>query len=101
MFRIVSGKGFQMVFPNGIEISVQFGGINYCENYGKKDYIDKYGVCESKDAEVAIFDKERNWITSQVFEEVFNEIIGDDVKGRVSADEVAILIEFCSKIKGE
>lgn len=31
-FRITGGRGFQMKFPNGYTVSVQFGMNNYCEN---------------------------------------------------------------------
>ena len=31
-FRITSGKGFHITFPNGWSVSVQFGPYNYCAN---------------------------------------------------------------------
>lgn len=31
-FRITMGKGFQILFPNGVLASVQWGTSNYCEN---------------------------------------------------------------------
>ena len=36
-FRITRGRGFKMKFPNGYTVSVQFGPMNYCENYGRLD----------------------------------------------------------------
>ena len=32
MFRITAGRGFQMTFPNGYMVSVQWGPMNYCDN---------------------------------------------------------------------
>jgi len=33
MFNITNGKGFTMTFANGWTVSVQFGGLNYCQHY--------------------------------------------------------------------
>ena len=43
------GNGFRIGFKNGYQISVRFGGQNYCENSG----LDKKFMA-SKDAEIAI-----------------------------------------------
>jgi len=32
-FRITHNKGFHITFPNGLTLSTQFGGGNYCENH--------------------------------------------------------------------
>lgn len=50
MLEITEGKGFRISFPNGVTVSAQFGGGNYCANYGRP-----YGPVEScEDCEVAI-----------------------------------------------
>lgn len=36
MFRITYGKGFNITFPNGWSVSVQFGPGNYCDHYDAK-----------------------------------------------------------------
>lgn len=37
MFKITNGKGFHVIFKNGITVSVQFGKGNYCNNRYKPD----------------------------------------------------------------
>lgn len=74
-------SGFQMTFENGYTISVQFGFGNYCENKLS-------GKNSSKNAEIAIFDSEDNFI--QV------EGMNGDVKGYCNADEIA---EYIHKVK--
>lgn len=92
-FKSTRGKGFHMTFDNGCTISVQFGPGNYCDNYdlsfdAPRQMIDGDLFLESKDAEIGIWDKLGHWITK----EFFPENGGDDVVGRLSANEVADLI---------
>lgn len=83
MFRNTQGKGFQMTFENGNTISVQWGAGNYCEN-GRTDMMAWFNTkardidIKSTDAEIAVWDKDGNWITN--------------VKGYMSADEVLSLM---------
>jgi hypothetical protein len=89
MFRANHNRGFQMEFKNGITISVQFGLSNYCERRNMTVLIQseiKMDRVESKDAEIAIWDKEGTWFN-------FGH---DQVKGWVEADEVATWIIFCT-----
>lgn len=88
-FNIFHNKGFHMTFANGLTVSVQFGAGNYCEHY--HDDVGCEQICEhweSKDAEVAVWDRHGNWITRQFYD----QDIGDDVLGGQSTDEVAKLI---------
>lgn len=56
MFRSCANKGFQMDFPNGTMISIQFGPGNYCENREAEFNSPQTKIVwESKNAEVAIF----------------------------------------------
>lgn len=80
MFEITAGKGFAMTFENGNTISVQFGEYNYCSN--KFQQFEGKG----KDAEIAIWNSSDVWF----------DFGGDQVKGWVSADEVA---DWISKAK--
>jgi hypothetical protein len=97
MFKDTCGKGFQMTFSNGNTISVQYGYGNYCEskmkNYPKENVNLWVHFVESKDAEIAVWDKEGNWITSN-----FIDCGGDDVKGYLSADEV---LDIMNKVAGK
>ena len=84
MFRISSGKGFQMTFENGWTVSVQFGNGNYCENRFATDH--ERG--ESVDAEIAAWDKNNVW----------HDFGHDTVMGWCTADQVA---DFIAEIKGK
>lgn len=85
MFDITNGKGYKMTFTNGWTVSVQFGGLNYCQHYD--DPIGGGYRGPSKDAEIAAWDKNGNWYD-----------FGDDtVKGYVSADE---LLAFMNEVAG-
>jgi len=87
MFRTTMNKGFQMTFENGMTISVQFGYGNYSSNRDKAP-MDARTVnsVESETAEIAIWDSNGTWMN-------FNH---DNVKGWVSADEVA---DYIIKVK--
>lgn len=90
------GKGFQMTFANGLTVSVQWGYGNYCENNMRHDSMktEAWAIdLKSKDAEVAVFDRDGKWRTRDFFAD-----IGDDVVGHLSADEVANLIaDVCGR----
>ena len=95
-FKITGGRGFHFTFPNGITVSVQFGGGNYCEHYD--DDILEWaqskgkGTIESHDAEVAIWKKGGEWIT--------HEYNGDDqVIGYQSFEEVWKILKWAEAYK--
>ena len=75
-----------MVFENGLTISVQFGKMHYCSRKSRNySYADEDNTpIESPDAEIAIWSSDKN-------EEWF-DFGSDQVKGWVSADEVAFWI---------
>jgi hypothetical protein len=76
-FRITDSKGFQMKFPNGWTVSVQWGPANYCDNY--HEWIGgepTRGGWRSTNAEVWAWDDKGD---------AYN---GEDVRPRLSADEV-------------
>lgn len=60
-FRITGGRGFHIQFENGYVASVQFGGGNYCDNYG--DYVSNptSGERGSDDAEMAFWGPDSAW----------------------------------------
>lgn len=90
MFRITRKKGFHMVFANGWTVSVQFGPGNYGGNYDADwGECEKTDNLESETAEIAAWDKDRNWYQ-------FPE--DGQVKGYVKADDVLKFInEIASK----
>jgi hypothetical protein len=98
MFESTGGRGFQISFPNGLTVSVQWGYGLYCENKHKASARNETNAqaCEcylrSVDAEVAVFRTDGgDWSTRD-----FLPGIGDDVKGYCSPMEVADLIHRVS-----
>jgi hypothetical protein len=90
MIKIINGKGFHLEFENGFTISVQIGYGNYCENYNLDNAIAVERTprkMECKNAEIAIWDKNGNWVTKD-----FIKDLDDDVVGYIEADEIADLI---------
>ncbi len=67
-FSITMGSGFQIRFPNGYTVSVQFGPGNYCDNYGVNSYpnftenVRKAGEDGSNTAETAILDPDWKFV---------------------------------------
>tara|TARA_R110000772_G_scaffold99174_1_gene198820 strand:- start:89607 stop:89888 length:282 start_codon:yes stop_codon:yes gene_type:complete len=88
MFTACENKGFQMTFPNGWTVSVQWGPFNYCEN---KSYECAWNEPSKRDtwkcpnAEIAAWDKNKVWY----------EFENDTVKGSVTPAEV---LEFMNEI---
>jgi len=81
-FKTIFNRGFHMTFDNGLTISVQWGHFNYCERK-KEVYITdelRHPIVESKDAEIAIWDKSKDsWLNFG----------SDTVKGYCTSNEVA------------
>ena len=90
-FIATQNKGFRMTFDNKFTISVQWGTINYCEKKNlmaeHKDEI-KEPICESKSAEIAVFDPEGNIVPLEEY---------DQVKGWLTPDEVAKVITIVAE----
>ena len=85
MFKITDNKGFHITLPNGVTISTQFGGGNYCDNYNYPIGRNERGL-ECRDAELAIWDKDGKWITREVVEAATGKNPADDVFGRTEID---------------
>ena len=105
MFAITGGKGFQISFPNGLTLSTQFGGGNYCSHYNDSiglEHLQDY--LSSKDVEIAVFTGEErieHWLTKQAYKGTFNEELNDDVKGYVKLEEWLEILNWCQKYKPE
>ena len=82
-FKILDNKGFHITFANGVCVSVQFGGGNYCQNYDAEiDSLRTEGM-RSPDAELAMWDGDGNWITQE-----YDPSQSDSVIGQVVASDV-------------
>ena len=85
-FVSTHNKGFQMTFENGFRISVQWGIGNYCQRKEDGEYGEsmKTEFWESNSAEIAVFNKDREFI------EITN--YPDVVAGWLNTDKVAKVI---------
>ena len=94
-FTTSYNKGFRMTFGNGFSISVQWGVGNYCEKKesGQWDESTKYAEWDSNSAEIAVFDKDGEFINIRGYElenvDGTIENHNDVVAGWLSADTVA------------
>lgn len=74
--------GVTMTFENGLELSIQWGKANYCEN--------RYnGENKSKDAEIAIFFGNEN-ITNHLFKTILNDLC----LANVTPDQLVDIIQI-------
>ena len=99
-FSILLGKGFVIKFPNNYQVSVQFGYVNYCDNFGEGEFRTEMTQEQfsSKNAEVAVRgpDGELLDLNSIGYAE-FEDII-DQVKGDVEPMEVLALMNHVANL---
>jgi len=107
MFTITYGKGFHIKFLNGVTLSTQIGAANYCSNYDNsiseecKTPAGKLFV-QSPDCEIAIWDKDKKWITKQAIIDIEGSANDwDDVKGRIEVDEWLKYFDWARNYKGK
>ena len=100
MFEICNNKGFLVTFPNGITLSTQFGGGDFCMNFD--DPVENYTEGkQSVDAEIAVVDKEGNWRTREVMT-LSGEIEPlDNVVGHVTVDLWCRVVDACRKLAAD
>ena len=110
-FKIIEQKGFHLTFDNGITLSTQFGPSNYCEHH--PDLATNHGTLsldapknedvnwESKDAEIAIWDSDRTWITNEMLKDLYPSEASEShetrVKGRVGMEDWLKILDWCRK----
>lgn len=102
MFKITGSKGFHITFPNGVILSTQFGGGNYCDNYDKEIGEErKKSEYASTNCEIAIWQiaDRNNWITEKMEWEVFGKVLGDNVKGYVNMEDWLKIFDWCKNYK--
>ena len=80
-----NGKGIIIAFPNGYEVSIQFGIGNYCDNR----FADKLIAYKSSTCETAIFKPNGKFLKYK----------GDDVQGWQSPEDVAETITFIKTLE--
>lgn len=84
-----------MTFKNGVTVSVQFGPGNYCDNYDLPMLVPPANSIESSDAEIAIWDKNKKWITTEFQDK------DDTVLGHQSSEEVLKALNWAANYKRE
>ncbi len=97
MFRITGGRGFHITFENGVSVSVQFGGGNYCDNYHAEIGRDRERDQESTTAEIAIIPRYGEWLTEE-----FARYIGQDedmVMGYCNTDTVFKALQWAKNYR--
>lgn len=100
MFKITGKKGFHIRFGD-ITISVQFGYGNYCEGYPNYPTLRTEHIPhDSPDAEVALWDKDGEWVTREAWLECFGSDHGDDVAGWCSPQQVLALMNWANQKGG-
>ena len=86
-FISCQNKGFQLTFENGWTVSVQWGPGNYCDRQGNPNAYNqplevKTGFWASKNAEVAAWNSDHEWLPFEY----------DTVKGWLTTDDVAAFV---------
>lgn len=94
MFSICDNKGFHITFENGLTLSTQFGGGNYCANYDIE--IERYTRGLScVNAEIAVLgDKRGDWYTREIMAAI-GEPADDGVVGHVDIAKWLKIVEAC------
>lgn len=98
--KIITGIGHCWIeFNNGYELSIFNGMGSYTENhfdFEKSNEIiktcDTFATWESEEVEIAIIDKQGNFITDKILHN------GDKVKGHVSVEE---LLDIINQLRSE
>lgn len=101
-FRITGHKGFQVTFPNGVTVSVQFGPGNYCGHYPDMgDWSEPANAreWESGDAEIALFNTDGDWLTKEACLDLTGEEAGDDVLGYQKPEDVLKYLKWAQERK--
>ena len=105
-FRITQGKGFDVAFPNGWTLSVQWGPFNYCENRDYNTGFDSLNVAAigergCANAEIAVIapngefinlgsDTVAGWVTPTQVAAIMNILATEVSEGKIRLDVVSI-----------
>lgn len=83
---ITDGKGVQFTFDNGITISIQIGGGNYCNNYNFPigEITRDRPLPPSGTAEIAVWDETDAWF----------DLDGDQVAGYIAVSRVLDFVAY-------
>jgi hypothetical protein len=89
----------QWKFDNGLTVSIGVGKGHYCENKegGIISTFEPENTEFTPTMEVAVFEQETgDWLTKQVWKELYGIELNDDVVGYVDVGELSIILDFVS-----
>lgn len=102
MYEIIRNSGFRLTFKNGLTLSVQFNpAVNYVSNKTtrlhsnvNRETLEVIDARQNRqlDAEIAVINEKGIGYNAFVTRKVFPEF-NDDVKGYVTTDELAEVIQ--------
>ena len=97
---------FALKFENGYTVDVGFTSLHHCNNYHADRDINPqhYGtIYGCNNGEVAVLDPNHNLVTNKILRhmERFDWINGDDVLDYATPNQMAEIIAYVSKLKGE
>lgn len=112
-FQITSGKGFHLTFPNGVTLSTQIGGGNYCSNrdypitpmpYTDKNYLKNImELPPSSNCEIMVWIGEgddQKTLTRKITKRTCKMACGDDdVIGYVGFEDWLKIVNWCKNYK--
>ena len=77
MIRIIRNRNFQVTFENGVTVSVFIGAGSYSSNHNRDFLTEREAEqTESSDAELAAWNKEGSWITTDLVPDAEDDVIG-------------------------
>ena len=105
-FKITGSKGFHLRFTNGLVLSTQFGGGNYCDNYDEVEIGSEGKLGNpliSSNAEIAIWirsgKRKGEWLTEEMVKELFPGETADQVMGYVGMEKWLKVVDWCRGYK--
>lgn len=102
-FSINQNKGFHLTLPNGLCVSTQFGGGNYCENRSSEINPQLTEGKQSNNAEIAFYwtgeGESNHWATQEVFKAARIKSPGDDVAGWIDIKTWLRLLKAAQTLK--
>lgn len=95
---------FGLQFENGYTVDVGFTPLHHCNNYHTNNNVyQHYGTYGCNNGEVAVLDPNHNLVTNKILYDMkhYDWINGDDILDYATPNQMAEIIAYVSKLKGE